>query len=187
MKQIPGFDDAKTTEAAAILLHNSNGKMEYFRLIKYLYLADKEALLRWERPITFDIYTSMEFGQVLSKTYDLVKKESKSASGLWEETIISDYGKSYNVELKEMPKTRKLSKAEIGLLEEIYKKYKGYTWEELGQETKGTEYKKPTHEQRSIPTKFNEVLKSLNYSEDDIERIGSNLEDYSYIQELSEI
>jgi len=186
MKRQPSFDDVKTTEAAATILQHAGGKMEYFDLIKILYLTDKEALARWERPVTFDNYVSMKYGQVLSMTYDLIKKTSKSESGLWEKTIDSNYGKSYYLTLKANLKPKKLSVREVKLLEEIYMKFKDYSWEELGQETKGSEYQQPNDNQGSIHTRFEDILKSLNFSNDDINRIDSALEDYSYIKELSE-
>ena len=46
--------------------------MSYMKLIKLLYLADREALLRWGRPITFDAYVSMDRGPVLSSVLDLI-------------------------------------------------------------------------------------------------------------------
>ena len=37
------FNEEKATQAALYLLSKSNGNMEYIRLIKLLYLADKKA------------------------------------------------------------------------------------------------------------------------------------------------
>ena len=41
------FDESKATEAAVFLLSRSDQTMNYMKLIKLLYLADREALIRW--------------------------------------------------------------------------------------------------------------------------------------------
>ncbi len=46
--------------------------MSYMKLIKLLYLADREALARWGRPITTDSYVSMKHGPVLSEVLNLI-------------------------------------------------------------------------------------------------------------------
>ena len=38
-----------------------------------LYVADREALLTWNRPITGDKFVSMDNGPVVSLIYDLIK------------------------------------------------------------------------------------------------------------------
>jgi len=41
--------------------------MHYVKLIKLLYLADREALLRWGAPITTDRYVSMTMDPPLAE------------------------------------------------------------------------------------------------------------------------
>jgi hypothetical protein len=48
------FNERRATEAAARFLKLRGGKMSYLKLIKLLYLLDREALLRWGRPVTTD-------------------------------------------------------------------------------------------------------------------------------------
>jgi len=70
------FNERKATEAAARLLKLRGGTMSYMKLIKLLYLADREALLRWGRPISTDRYVSMDRGPVLSHVLNLVTDEA---------------------------------------------------------------------------------------------------------------
>jgi uncharacterized phage-associated protein len=69
------FNEAKATQAAARLLKLRGGSMSYIKLMKLLYLADREALIRWGRPITTDRYVSMDNGPVLSRIYNLIRNE----------------------------------------------------------------------------------------------------------------
>src|ERR1022692_4336092 len=69
------FNEAKATQAATQFLRLRGGRISYIKLIKLLYLADREALIRWGRPITTDCYVSMDVGPVVSRIYDLIRDE----------------------------------------------------------------------------------------------------------------
>lgn len=63
----PPFDERKTTEAATHLLcKRPKQKMYLIHLLKLLYIADRRALQRWGRAITWDRYVSMDNGPVLA-------------------------------------------------------------------------------------------------------------------------
>ena len=75
------FNEAKATEAAARLIELRGGKMSYRKLIKLLYLADREALLRWGRPVTTDRYVSIDHRPVVSNVYELIRAEPQHGRG----------------------------------------------------------------------------------------------------------
>lgn len=69
------FNERRATEAAARFRKLRGNRMSYLKLIKLLYLLDREALLRWGRPVTTDRYVSMDNGPVVSRVYDLIREE----------------------------------------------------------------------------------------------------------------
>lgn len=69
------FNEAKATQAAARFLKLRGGRMSYMKLIKLLYLLDREALLRWGRTVTTDRHVSMPQGPVVSQICDLIREE----------------------------------------------------------------------------------------------------------------
>src|SRR5260370_12146701 len=73
------FNERKATEAAAHLLKLRGGRMSYMKLIKLLYLADREALLRFGCPITTVRYVSIDRGPVLSRVLNLISEEREPA------------------------------------------------------------------------------------------------------------
>src|SRR5437762_12295497 len=78
------FNERKATQSAARLLELRGGRMSYLKLIKLLYLADRQALLRWGRPITTDRYFAMERGPGLSRVLDLATDgEEPGAPCIW--------------------------------------------------------------------------------------------------------
>jgi len=118
----PAFKEEKTTQAAALLLKLRKDKMSYMKLIKLLYLADREALLEWGRPITFDSYVSMKAGPVLSRTLNLINEGAEPGKdSFWNKHISPP--QNYDVELKDDPGIDELSEAEIALLERIFAQY----------------------------------------------------------------
>ena len=73
------FNIEKTIQAIAALLHFHGSKeMSYLRMLKLLYLADRECLQETGRPITGDRVVAMEHGPVLSSVYDLIYRISLS-------------------------------------------------------------------------------------------------------------
>lgn len=72
------FNEAKTAQAAAYLIHKAGGIISHLKLIKLLYLADRLSWQRFDSPITGDEYYSLKYGPVLSRTLDLIHGETES-------------------------------------------------------------------------------------------------------------
>jgi len=92
-------------------------------LIKFLYLADREALLEWGTPITGDSYRSLRWGPLLSRTHDLITEdlpEGESRASFWRNHIEQ---KGYDVELTSDPGNEELSEADEKLISKIFDKF----------------------------------------------------------------
>src|ERR1022692_4727051 len=114
------FNEAKATQAATQFLRLRGGRISYIKLIKLLYLADREALIRWGRPITTDCYVSMDVGPVVSRIYDLIRNEpSPNSVKIWSK-FISD-PEDYEVRLLGDPGSGELSPAEEKLIDEVFR------------------------------------------------------------------
>jgi uncharacterized phage-associated protein len=160
------FDERKTTAAAAYLLDKASGKMPYIKLIKLLYLADRESWRRYDRPITGDRYVSMNFGPVLSATYDLLRSEDATAGGRpWSRTIITT---GYEAKLQAPPDLGPLSDAEIEILDEVFQLTERMDrWRLCDLTHAFPEWRDP--EGSSIPIQPEEILKALGKSEEQID------------------
>jgi len=112
------FDERKTAAAASFLLREAGGRMPYLRLIKLLYLVDRESWDRFGRSISGDDYVSMKHGPVLSTTYDLVRREPGTDEGPWASTI--ERAGDFEVRLRGDPDLACLSDAEVDLLKEAH-------------------------------------------------------------------
>jgi uncharacterized phage-associated protein len=114
------FDEAKATQAAALILKLRGGRMHYLKLIKLLYLVDRAALLNWGIPVTTDYYVSMDNGPVVSRIYNLITEETPKP--LWAEFISAPLGE-YEVELRKDAPADRLSRAEEKLIHDVYDQY----------------------------------------------------------------
>ncbi len=117
------FDEKRSTQAAAQFLKKAGGTLNYMVLLKFLYLADREALLRWGTPITGDSYLSMRWGPLLSRTHDLITEElpqEETAASFWKTHINK---KNYEVGLEKDPGNDALSEADERLISEVFDKF----------------------------------------------------------------
>ncbi len=177
----PDFSEEKAIEATGYLLqcYGVKKSVKYMTILKLLYLADRKALEEWERPITHDTYVSMKYGQVLSNTYDIMKRQTHSDA--WDEYIKNTYFK--RIRLKKPIKLKALSHAEVELLEQIYNEYGGYNEFELAEIThKLPEYVDPGDS--SIHTPLDKLLRVLRYDENEIARILDELHSEASIDSI---
>lgn len=115
------FSEIRVTQMAAFLLKKNGGRMAYIKLIKLLYLTERQAIARWGESISGDLFVSMPHGPVLSQTYDLIKSNTGT---IWK-TLIKDEA-DYEVTLIadfKLEDVDELCPAEIKILEQIFDKY----------------------------------------------------------------
>lgn len=113
----------KTIQATGVLLRRERGsRMNYMRLLKVLYIADRECLRQLGHTITRDRYVAMERGPVLSTVLDLVKDRDMRAK-FWTKFFRTC---GYQIEMTSHPGLGTLSKAEIDILHAVSEKYEGF-------------------------------------------------------------
>jgi uncharacterized phage-associated protein len=172
------FNERKATEAAAFLLRLRGGRMHYLKLIKLLYLADREALLRWGVPITTDRYVSMDHGPVTSKIYNLIVDEGDKP--FWSEYVSAPA--DYQVTLLRDAPADQLSRAEESLLQEIFSRYGHlYRWDLVDVVHKLPEWKDPNGS--AIPISIRDILQGGGLSPDEADAIVHELDAEGTAQE----
>jgi uncharacterized phage-associated protein len=114
------FNIAKTIQASAVLLKaEPTNRMSRLRLLKLLYISDREALTERARPITGDTPVAMDHGPVLTNTYDLIKGEDFLATE-WEKYIKRE---GRDAVLASDPGVGDLSRYEIAKLHDVARKF----------------------------------------------------------------
>ena len=124
------FDEYKATQASSYLLSLNNGRMNYMKMMKILYLSDRKFILDWGNSITTDNYVSMDNGPVISRIYDLIK-ESRTDTGTYWSSFIRTEG--YEVVLNKNPGDEYLSPMEMEVIASINSEFRNFSeWDLVG-------------------------------------------------------
>ncbi|WP_254845782.1 Panacea domain-containing protein [Edwardsiella tarda] len=129
------YSESKTAQMAGYLLLKRGGRMAYVKLMKLLYLADREYMITYGDSMTGDRAVSMDNGPVLSKTYDLLKSGSSEEESPWDDWIAGET--NFEVSLKKAvhglddDAFDELSKANKRILDNIFDRYGKYKRFEL--------------------------------------------------------
>ncbi len=158
------FDINKAVACSGYLLEKEGGQTTVFVLMKMLYAAEREALSGWKRPITGDSFAALPKGPILSRIYNLIKKEVLSTNSdmkKWSQHFSDRVGN--NIKLICPPDYDYLSDREKNALDVAHKKIKDLIAEN-GQiadilHKKWAEWKDPAiFGKGSIPIEFQDIL-----------------------------
>ena len=135
--------------------------MSRLRLLKLLYIADRESLKETGRTITADRAVAMEHGPVLSRTYNLIKGED-AGSCEWSPYIVNI--SPLELELRQPPGNGLLSVAEIKRLRCVVERFERLDdWSVANYTHTFPEWQKnqPTEERKSRPIPLDDVLEAV--------------------------
>ena len=178
------YREDKATQAAARLLSLSGNRMSHMKLIKLLYLADRQAILRWGRPITFDWYFSLPHGPVLSFTLDKINADpDPAAPSYWHRYISERQG--HHVSLVQPGPSDRLSPAEEQLLAETHARFGAMDQWELRDFTHTLpEWQDP--QGSSIPISVRDILASEGFDEAEMQEIEDALAAEAFAESLEQ-
>lgn len=110
----------KTIQAIGVLFRAEGvQRVNYMRMLKLLYIADRESMREIGRPIVGGAVVAMERGPVLEEVYDLIRGQHREMPR-WDEFLRKQH---YTLELHRDPDVGKLSRYEIAKLQEIAKRH----------------------------------------------------------------
>ncbi len=125
------FCEKKVAQMAAYLLLKSGGRMAYLKLMKLLYLSDREYLIKYGDLMSGDKFYSMKLGPILSETLNLMRNVNKVGGNDWAKFISrkgSDvllqpgFGERFEWE----EELGELSRADVKTLDSVFDKYGHY-------------------------------------------------------------
>lgn len=116
----------KATDAVARIIRQSGQSVDYLRVVKLIYLADRKSLSKRGIPIVGGRCYSMRKGPVNGDVMDFVNR--RNAPG-WKETISPRKGNALSVIAE--PDYDSLSESELQMLDEVVHEHLARTTEEL--------------------------------------------------------
>ena len=158
------FDLHKTLQSVCVLLRNEQGRrLSYLRVLKLLYLAEREILAEGGIPLTGSRVVAMKDGPVLEDVYDLIRGRHP-ATPVWSQFIRKD---QYFLEMQADPGVGKLSRFIVEKLEEVIARHRGNNDFEVVDEThRLEEWRKndPGESSRVIP--LSDIMAAIGRSGD---------------------
>ena len=159
------FDERKAAQAASVLLERHGGSMPYIKLIKLLYLADREALIETGLPITGDRFVSMKYGPVLSRVLDLIKEPSPAEDSVWHGYIVRS---GYDAVLVDSAESDHLSEYDESVLQGIFESYGGgKEWDVVTRTHALPEWTDPGRS--AIPIDPEDILRFAGFSDEEVQ------------------
>ena len=128
------MDERKASHLAAAFILRTGRPVGILKLMKLMYLADREAMQRFVFPITFDGIYAMQQGMMLSRTYDLmIRKLGTKTNGEWDQ-LIAPPRPYQSVDVR--PKVREddldsLSRNDLEVIEHVWGTYGQMSQDEL--------------------------------------------------------
>ena len=172
------FNDRKAAQIAAFFLKASGGSINHMKLIKLMYLADRQALQNHGFPISRDRFVSMDHGPVLSQTLNLINGEMQSSDNGWKQWIGPRQGNSVKLlhEVTDRGSYDELSDIDLEILASVWKSFGHMDRFDLVQycHDNCAEWEDP--EGSSTPIPYARTLKAVGKTAADAEELASLIE-----------
>jgi uncharacterized phage-associated protein len=175
------YSESKATAVASFFLEKAGKKLEDLKLMKLMYLAEREAIRLRNVGITGDDFYSMKNGPILSRTLNRLNPQDGSFSnGVWREHI--SVPEKWSVKLtKRFNYELELSRREIGILADIWQRFGSWTkWQLVDHVHEFAEWRNPGDSR--LPIAFQDILSGLGLPPD--ER-ASRLAEHVALQRVS--
>jgi uncharacterized phage-associated protein len=179
------LNERKVTQMAAYFLQKRGGRMSHLKLMKLLYLADRESLRLHGLSMSGDCLVSMPHGPVLSMTLNLMDGDVESRPDGWESLISTKENHELALKSELQPDALdELSKADTDILES--------TWNQFGNLSRW-QIRDYTHQHcpewedphgSSKPIRFEKLFQALGRPTDEAKRLAEHIGEQQHIDEL---
>ena len=182
------FNERKVAQMAAYFLRQQGGEMSILKLMKLLYLSERESLRLYGTPMSGDRLVSMDHGPVLSSTLDLAKNTAIDADENGWDCLIRRKAR-YVLELVEgaagSDDFDELSEADQEILTSV--------WQEFGHLSRWAvrdythtldEWVDPNG--TSLPIKYKDVFLACGYDERKAMELSDQINDHRTIDRIFE-
>jgi uncharacterized phage-associated protein len=153
------FNFQKALQASAVLLNAVRWKrMSYMRLLKLLYIANRESLKETGRVIVPDHFVAMKNGPVLSGLLDVIK-DQHPLSRFWNKYVIRS---NYEIELQDDPGNDLLSRHDVAKLTAVAEAHQAESdWDIVELTHQFPEWASKAPGDSSVPIQLEDILKAI--------------------------
>jgi uncharacterized phage-associated protein len=178
---LKGYRPDKAAQEAAFFADKAGGEIEKLKLIKLIYLAERESMRVRARPMIYDEMYSLEHGPICSNALNGINgKIDKSIWSKWVKVLSNN--KTVRLQrLASRSKLDHLSDSDIEIMQRI--------WDKFGQMT-SAQIRKWTHDHcpeyteidsGRLPISYAEVFRSVGH-EDDAAELAQKVSQYRRVE-----
>ena len=138
-KIIEEYNLQKVKEIMLYIL-NKVGDIDYYKLMKMIFCADRNNLLVWAEPITNLKYTAKEHGPVPQVIYKEITRSKSHNDGIY--GGIMSFVDEYNIHAEREADLNYLSKTDIESIDKAILSLKDKDWEKIEEELHDDVFKK---------------------------------------------
>lgn len=163
------YNPKKATQAVAYLVHLGGGRIGLWRMLKLVYLFDRESLVETGSTVTGDALDNLPHGGTPSRIYDNTKsrRDDRCKDAVWKEYLTESVNDEVSLRNANFP-TDELSEFERGVIEQIWERFGNLSQRELYNFVHALpEFKDPKGSSVSIDPE--EILKHAKWTDEDIE------------------
>lgn len=179
------FNEKKIAQMAAYLLNIHDGEMSLLKLMKLLYLTDRESLNQLGYSMSDDHMVSMPHGPVLSRTLDLMNGCSTLGANGWSGLIGARANNKLSLKNEiNISVLNELSESDIEILDQIWSKFGGMEKFELVDYTHDNcpEWVDPCGS--SNPIRLEQLFTAVGRSESEAKAMAANIREHRYVDEM---
>ncbi|MDE0511993.1 MAG: Panacea domain-containing protein [Gammaproteobacteria bacterium] len=172
------YSEQRAAQTAAFFISRAGGTIEILKLMKLMYLAERESLARYGEPIIGDVLVSMKHGPVLSRTLDHINGFIDSEEGGWESWVSAKAGLQLGLQPAHDPaQLTQLSDADMEILDFIWDKFGQYSKYKLRDVTHKIcqEWEDPGDTSQLIP--YSRVLNCVGYKPEVVRELEQRIQD----------
>lgn len=183
------FNEKRAAQAAAFLLYHAGGRLPLLKLMKLMYLAERESLRLFGDPITGDKLYSMPHGPVLSMTYSLMNGDVSSVEGGWETWMEDRSGHDIALRDPSMIRTPELdllelSDGDLEILAAVWKQFghlEKYELRDFTHQGGCPEWEDPRGGSKIIP--MGRLFKEFGYSQEGVQSAIQHLKEQAQLKQ----
>ena len=123
MNAVFPFDRLKAAESASEFIRLAGGKISVLKLVKLMYLLDRESLKERNIPVVGGEYFSMPHGPVTSEVLNSINHERGEGGGHWSE-LISKRSVWREVRAIHQSSNENLSPYELSMIQRLHDQHK---------------------------------------------------------------
>ena len=180
------FNERKAAQIATWFLRQAGGIMRHLKLIKLMYLAERQALRDYGFTLTGDQVVAMPHGPVLSMTLNFINGDIESIDDGWE-AWISDRA-NHEVALRDRPQDQaaldELSVAELEILDRVWNEFGHMNQWQLRDYTHMhcPEWTDP--DGSSMPIPLHRIFVALGKTQDEAKRLEAQVAEQRHIDHV---